>query len=1370
MGKFNTRNGLSSLANSDVLGQLSINGGGASIPLLVDGATNRLLTLSDTNSAADAVLAVQDSDGDLLFEVRPSGIRIGGNYQLPLADSSFANYFLKSNAAGTVSWANPFSTLTLSDITDLELSPLSTGAVNGAYLRYDSVNSEWVADGPHAGFHANRQLGTITKGTPVRRTGSGQGGGIYEMGVGSTNNDYRCVGIAFDAQDASSRLIVMTDGLIGGLDTSSYSTDDILYVSNTTGQLTATAPTSGLYQQRVARVVASDATNGVIQVTVDPNFDEAEYLENLTSESLGSLSDVTITSVASGEVLQYNGAEWENASLNTTVVVDVHNNSGADITKGTPVYVSGEHASGKPTIALADNDGSGTYPAIGLVQADITDGTDGNVVLSGPLLNLNTSSYTAGDALYIDSTAGALTSTRPTSATEAVQKVALVTRSHATSGSVVVMGAGRVNDIPNDVVLDDLDGVDLTTTAPTTNDFLQYNGTSWVPAAPTLDSVTDNGSSTTNDITVGAIESFQISGVDTGLTLHAEDGGTESDWEAIAIKRYVGNPSFVNDGHSAGAINWYHSDDADDASKDFHKISSIRSNITDGTDASIDGSITMFTTVDGTQTEALHLENGTIKVAGSFTLPDADGTNGQTLVTDGSGNVSWGSGVGSANLEDLADMDTNYWSQDINESSLVQRDGVGYFTGGNSGILVYCSAALTKGQPLEASGGASYNPDEDMSIQATPCDNNDGDMCIGIACETKSASASNKVVAMTNGMLSGLNTTQYGSAGTKIYIDTDGSLTNTAPSTGRVQHVATVLFSDSTDGAIWVHINNAVTQAGTGGSQTLDETLTEGNTTTQSMETGAITATVSDLSAPLTLVTTSDLGALWPSIEIKHESTTPANNDNIGSFKFTSSNDADEEMSMAEMRVVVEDVTDGSEKSQFKFYVRDGGSQTLMTQISDDGLYVAGSGSFNGLSSTTSTDDYGLITTRTASGATDWDAIQIGRVDFTYASNRPIGSMVFNAFDTGNSLTTAARVTGVVMDTTASSVDGALDFYTTENGTETRRVRVDNDNVTIGEGSTFYTLPLERGSNNQVLLSGASGTVTWQDMSMDNLSNVTIVSPSGNQILKYDPVDQRWENGPVPVPTLAEVTAAGASTTTTLSVAQILQTGAHVNVATSGNWFSQFRAKTLEVGATTGSLAYTLPTAAGTDGQVITMQSGTNTGWEDPVKTMTFWNQGIYQMSTSNDTLYRFSTGTSYPNYGLWNSTSSTVPSSLTRTPQRSKGGHIIPFDITGATLTAKVGFAVGTTTALTSSASEYLSDTINFAVYRWPDNGSAVLIDEFTGTINGGNTTGEEEAEITITGVTLNEGDSLQLVSRCLQEASSTRYMAINYTFHIEY
>lgn len=180
--------------------------------------------------------------------------------------------------------------------------------------------------------------------------------------------------------------------------------------------------------------------------TVTVNLDNTA----VTAGTYGSASAVpTITVDQQGRIT----AASTNAINTDLVTIEVHNQTGSQLDKGKPVYVSGTHSSGKPTVELADNDGTNTYPAIGLVFENITSGTDGSVIISGLLSNIATSTLgNAGDPLYIDSTPGDLTTTRPTASTEKVQKVGLITRSHASNGTILVIGAGRTNDINNELV------------------------------------------------------------------------------------------------------------------------------------------------------------------------------------------------------------------------------------------------------------------------------------------------------------------------------------------------------------------------------------------------------------------------------------------------------------------------------------------------------------------------------------------------------------------------------------------------------------------------------------------------------------------------------------------------------------------------------------------------------------------------------------------------------------------------------------------------------------------------------------------------------------------------------------------------------
>ena len=129
-----------------------------------------------------------------------------------------------------------------------------------------------------------------------------------------------------------------------------------------------------------------------------------------------------------------------------TSTITVRNDTGSTITAGTAVYITGV-VSSTPTIAAADNSSSSTMPAAGIVQSDIAASADGDLVTYGEVQSLDTSGFTASDTLYVG-TSGALTNVRPTG-TALVQNIGTCLKVSASTGSIIVQGAGRSNDVPN---------------------------------------------------------------------------------------------------------------------------------------------------------------------------------------------------------------------------------------------------------------------------------------------------------------------------------------------------------------------------------------------------------------------------------------------------------------------------------------------------------------------------------------------------------------------------------------------------------------------------------------------------------------------------------------------------------------------------------------------------------------------------------------------------------------------------------------------------------------------------------------------------------------------------------------------------------
>ena len=121
--------------------------------------------------------------------------------------------------------------------------------------------------------------------------------------------------------------------------------------------------------------------------------------------------------------------------------------AGEALTKGDPVYISG--ISGNTTIvSKADADDASKMPCFGLVDATVNANAACSVVTFGTLQGLDTSSFSEGNELFVSAT-GTLTTTAPTGESALLQKIAKVTKSHASSGSIKVSGAGRTNATPN---------------------------------------------------------------------------------------------------------------------------------------------------------------------------------------------------------------------------------------------------------------------------------------------------------------------------------------------------------------------------------------------------------------------------------------------------------------------------------------------------------------------------------------------------------------------------------------------------------------------------------------------------------------------------------------------------------------------------------------------------------------------------------------------------------------------------------------------------------------------------------------------------------------------------------------------------------
>jgi hypothetical protein len=160
----------------------------------------------------------------------------------------------------------------------------------------------------------------------------------------------------------------------------------------------------------------------------------------------------------------------------------VKNASGSSMPKGSVVYISGA-TGGDALVTLADADSEATSSkTLGFLAATTANDSYGNVIESGLLSGLDTSAATAGQSVWLSSTAGGFVFGAPPAKPAHSVYLGVVTRVHATEGEILVK-------VQNGYELNELH--DVNAGSPTTGQVLQWDGSAWVNATMDLSAKQD---------------------------------------------------------------------------------------------------------------------------------------------------------------------------------------------------------------------------------------------------------------------------------------------------------------------------------------------------------------------------------------------------------------------------------------------------------------------------------------------------------------------------------------------------------------------------------------------------------------------------------------------------------------------------------------------------------------------------------------------------------------------------------------------------------------------------------------------------------------------------------------------------------------
>jgi hypothetical protein len=270
--------------------------------------------------------------------------------------------------------------------------------------------------------------------------GSGETNTMSNLGVTGADIFFQKSGVDFELR-----------GLIGGTNIELIEDDQNIIINSTGGGSGETNTASnvgtgdGVFKQKTGvdfefkTLIGGDdltITNNTNDLTIALDADIT--LDSIAFNTAASVSHTEGTVYYDGgdhSLIVYNDSSEVTQQIGREFYIRVYNDSGATINNGNVVYISGsEGVEFRPTIALADSDTAATSRVLGLTTHDIENNTFGYVTHIGLVNDLDTSSFSAGDPVYLSGTPGNI---QTTPGTINVQ-IGYVVRSHATLGNIFV--------------------------------------------------------------------------------------------------------------------------------------------------------------------------------------------------------------------------------------------------------------------------------------------------------------------------------------------------------------------------------------------------------------------------------------------------------------------------------------------------------------------------------------------------------------------------------------------------------------------------------------------------------------------------------------------------------------------------------------------------------------------------------------------------------------------------------------------------------------------------------------------------------------------------------------------------------------------
>ena len=511
--------------------------------------------------------------------------------------------YVKGNGTSAMTAA---TTIPNTDITGLgTASTKDAGAANGV-ATLDAGGKVPISELPAAVIGALSYQGTwdAATNTPTLTSSVGTKGYYYVVSVaGSTN------------------LNGITDWLVGDWAVFNGSvwqkidnTETVTSVNGQTGAVVLTYTDVGAFP-----ATSTTGTGNVVLATgaTQANPTISNY-ENFTPTTAPAYSEGRVWYDSSEKALAYyNDSSSIAIHVSQDLIFKVINNTGSTIANGAPVYITST-SSGQtyPNVALAKADVAATSAVIGLTNGSIANGAFGYVTSQGTIDNVNTSSFTVGQVLYLSPySAGQLMNTIPP--TGITVQVGVVSYVDSSAGHIYVKQTTPLA-VPASIITGTLGVPNGGTGATTLTGYVKGSGTSAMTASATVPTTDLSGTITNAQLANSAIT---INGTSTSL------GGSISVGTVTSVAATAGTGISVSGSPITSSGTLTITNTAPDQTV----------SIASGTGISATGTYPNFTVTNTAPDQTVALSNGTgISVTGTypnFTITNTAPSSGGTVTS-----------------------------------------------------------------------------------------------------------------------------------------------------------------------------------------------------------------------------------------------------------------------------------------------------------------------------------------------------------------------------------------------------------------------------------------------------------------------------------------------------------------------------------------------------------------------------------------------------------------------------------------------------------------------------------------------------------------------------------------------------------------